>query len=180
VQGKNGLRGKEIDQREKSHEADHNRAQKRCIGEERNRARDDCRDKKNFLLVHRIFPVHAPRHHNWGGPHGRIGEIGDEIKYRMAFKSIAFSQSRCGLYPFRRGFHGVWPETKNPRHWDAGDYCCVPPKCCIQELFAPYRRAAGLTRRARHGCGCSSGVEHNLAKVGVEGSNPFARSKNSQ
>ena len=25
--------------------------------------------------------------------------------------------------------------------------------------------------------GCSSGVEHNLAKVGVEGSNPFARSK---
>ena len=28
-----------------------------------------------------------------------------------------------------------------------------------------------------HGCGCSSGVEHNLAKVGVEGSNPFARSK---
>jgi hypothetical protein len=26
--------------------------------------------------------------------------------------------------------------------------------------------------------GCSSGVEHNLAKVGVEGSNPFARSKN--
>src|ERR1700675_2530848 len=30
------------------------------------------------------------------------------------------------------------------------------------------------------GCGCSSGVEHNLAKVGVEGSNPFARSKMSQ
>jgi hypothetical protein len=26
------------------------------------------------------------------------------------------------------------------------------------------------------GCGCSSGVEHNLAKGGVEGSNPFARS----
>ena len=26
------------------------------------------------------------------------------------------------------------------------------------------------------GCGCSSGVEHDLAKVGVEGSNPFARS----
>ena len=28
-----------------------------------------------------------------------------------------------------------------------------------------------------HKCGCSSVVEHNLAKVGVEGSNPFARSK---
>ena len=43
-------------------------------------------------------------------------------------------------------------------------------------------RAAGL---AKHGeaqyhpaiaSGRSSGVEHNLAKVGVEGSNPFARS----
>src|SRR6516162_6229347 len=30
----------------------------------------------------------------------------------------------------------------------------------------------------RGGCGCSSGVEHNLAKVGVGGSNPLARSKN--
>ena len=30
----------------------------------------------------------------------------------------------------------------------------------------------------RHlGCGCSSVVEHDLAKVGVEGSSPFARSK---
>ena len=27
--------------------------------------------------------------------------------------------------------------------------------------------------------GCSSGVEHNLAKVGVVGSNPIARSKKS-
>src|SRR5438045_4746184 len=32
--------------------------------------------------------------------------------------------------------------------------------------------------RLPHGCGRSSGVEHDLAKVGVEGSNPFARSKN--
>ena len=31
--------------------------------------------------------------------------------------------------------------------------------------------------RPEFGCGCSSGVEHDLAKVGVEGSNPFARSK---
>src|SRR2546421_7954071 len=33
------------------------------------------------------------------------------------------------------------------------------------------------SRRNCLGCGCSSVVEHNLAKVGVEGSNPFARSK---
>jgi len=33
----------------------------------------------------------------------------------------------------------------------------------------------------RHlGCGCSSVVEHDLAKVGVEGSSPFARSRFSQ
>src|SRR5438034_8307179 len=30
--------------------------------------------------------------------------------------------------------------------------------------------------RPEFGRGCSSGVEHDLAKVGVEGSNPFARS----
>jgi hypothetical protein len=48
--------------------------------------------------------------------------------------------------------------------------------CCIRELFAPYsRKSSALLPSA--GCGCSSGVEHNLAKVGVEGSNPFARSK---
>ena len=32
-----------------------------------------------------------------------------------------------------------------------------------------------MTHRVR--CGCSSGVEHNLAKVGVGGSNPLARSR---
>jgi hypothetical protein len=32
--------------------------------------------------------------------------------------------------------------------------------------------------RSLIGRGRSSGVEHNLAKVGVEGSNPFARSNN--
>src|SRR6266404_1275415 len=59
---------------------------------------------------------------------------------------------------------------------------------------APMKRPAGWLQRLRpfgigarwsgrplarpdFGCGCSSGVEHDLAKVGVEGSNPFARSK---
>jgi hypothetical protein len=58
---------------------------------------------------------------------------------------------------------------------------------------APMKRRAGWLQRLRpfgigarwsgrplarpdFGCGCSSGVEHDLAKVGVEGSNPFARS----
>src|SRR3954465_4549321 len=36
-----------------------------------------------------------------------------------------------------------------------------------------------LTARVRRhlGCGCSSVVEHDLAKDGVEGSSPFARSR---
>ena len=61
------------------------------------------------------------------------------------------------------------------------------------EIFVARRRKQGVAigaelgdkrvrerRRRSAGCGCSSGVEHNLAKVGVEGSNPFARSKISQ
>ena len=35
---------------------------------------------------------------------------------------------------------------------------------------------SGLATAQAEERGCSSGVEHNLAKVGVEGSNPFARS----
>ena len=42
--------------------------------------------------------------------------------------------------------------------------------CAIRRLSR--RRKASTP----YGCGCSSGVEHDLAKVGVEGSNPFARS----
>src|SRR6266704_6660436 len=38
---------------------------------------------------------------------------------------------------------------------------------------------AAFAAYPRFGCGCSSGVEHNLAKVGVVGSNPIARSKKS-
>ena len=45
------------------------------------------------------------------------------------------------------------------------------------------RRGFGHIGAAAAPCrasGCSSGVEHNLAKVGVEGSNPFARSIENQ
>src|SRR3954454_7434754 len=63
----------------------------------------------------------------------------------------------------------------------------------LGELF--YRMAAvAFTARIWHssgrcwrlwspptpGCGCSSVVEHDLAKVGVEGSSPFARSRTSR
>ena len=48
----------------------------------------------------------------------------------------------------------------------------------LQRLEAFWHRKARYGLRAVYPkeCGCSSGVEHDLAKVGVEGSNPFARS----
>src|SRR5207245_1105992 len=48
----------------------------------------------------------------------------------------------------------------------------------IREGLLPSDAAFGIGR-VRRLRGCSSGVEHNLAKVGVEGSNPFARSRSS-
>lgn len=47
------------------------------------------------------------------------------------------------------------------------------PRC----RFAPCHPLGTPSIQRAIGCGCSSGVERNLAKVGVEGSNPFARSK---
>ncbi len=38
------------------------------------------------------------------------------------------------------------------------------------------RASPGSIRRSKRQSGRSSGVEHDLAKVGVEGSKPFARS----
>jgi hypothetical protein len=38
-------------------------------------------------------------------------------------------------------------------------------------------RVGGAPSLPLLGCGCSSVVEHDLAKVGVEGSSPFARSR---
>ena len=47
--------------------------------------------------------------------------------------------------------------------------------CKVLRLFA-IGTGSGGSAALPNGCGCSSGVEHDLAKVGVEGSNPFARS----
>ncbi len=50
---------------------------------------------------------------------------------------------------------------------------------CIPESIGSYTACLTETTSLAEktgASGCSSGVEHNLAKVGVEGSNPFARS----
>src|SRR6185312_1795400 len=46
--------------------------------------------------------------------------------------------------------------------------------CCNRSALRPYRR--GFRHTTGRASGCSSGVEHNLAKVGVERSNRFTRS----
>src|ERR1051326_7638286 len=69
------------------------------------------------------------------------------------------------------------------RHLHVSNTCFERPVTEVRTIFANRLQSersfgisgspAGLPEK---GCGCSSGVEHNLAKVGVEGSNPFARS----
>ena len=50
--------------------------------------------------------------------------------------------------------------------------------CCINgRIWHSSARCRRIDRRQPFGRGCSSVVEHDLAKVGVEGSSPFARSK---
>jgi hypothetical protein len=51
--------------------------------------------------------------------------------------------------------------------------------CLLLHSWAAFGIALPLPASDRRhlGCGCSSVVEHDLAKVGVEGSSPFARSR---
>src|SRR5215471_3905695 len=76
--------------------------------------------------------------------------------------------------------------TRNPDYtrradisFNDNDYLTATPSLPESVAFLLpiwHRRAGRQGANCRSGCGCSSGVEHNLAKVGVEGSNPFARS----
>jgi hypothetical protein len=52
--------------------------------------------------------------------------------------------------------------------------------CCIRRPLLAYDSRCRRSHATDTGCGCSSVVEHDLAKVGVEGSSPFARSNFSQ
>ena len=72
-----------------------------------------------------------------------------------------------GVYPIklRRGWHLKAPEFRVAKAISFGH---IGPRRADAKIFGAF---SGLE------CGCSSGVEHNLAKVRVEGSNPFARSK---
>ena len=65
--------------------------------------------------------------------------------------------------------------------WEAAARCQVPDILCESGLRRKHPHANSRASTAGRPCGRrqsgrSSGVEHNLAKVGVEGSNPFARS----
>src|SRR5215469_13924811 len=62
----------------------------------------------------------------------------------------------------------AWLETMGPDRPEG--------KAC-KRVVPRYHNVRSRGRLLRGRCGCSSGVEHNLAKVGVGGSNPLARSK---
>ena len=88
---------------------------------------------------------------------------------------VLFYHSSCRAKPAGPlGTHrrrARWPQDERTPDCDAA----APTESVAFRSPIWHRRAAGRGH-CRSGCGCSSGVEHNLAKVGVEGSNPFARS----
>ena len=105
--------------------------------------------------------------------HRRLDHVAVEPLDRLAF-GFAEAKGRHGAQFF---LHGRRVHMGGSR----GGHKPVPAKPCgIAAAHA--RRAPHLRRRALQArpasaqSGRSSGVEHNLAKVGVEGSNPFARS----
>ena len=78
-------------------------------------------------------------------------------------------RARFGVVSVR--FAAIVPETGlSAWHWTA---------CGLLHSRSAFGIGLPLTARVRRhlGCGCSSVVEHDLAKVGVEGSSPFARSR---
>ena len=81
----------------------------------------------------------------------------------------------CLLFRWRRASHrrvAMLDDAARADLWSPAD--SPRPGISRSRAFSRSRNPAnaGLWK-----CGCSSGVEHDLAKVGVEGSNPFARSK---
>ena len=68
----------------------------------------------------------------------------------------------------------AWPTRFGPAIWRDQKARHFP--VAIAALFSHIGPACGPKGRVS---GCSSGVEHNLAKVGVERSNRFTRSKSS-
>ena len=72
---------------------------------------------------------------------------------------------------------GVRPRTVIVRVSEDKPPGGAPDRLAFGRPFGHNVPSIASGRSLSHGCGCSSGVEHNLAKVGVEGSNPFARSK---
>ena len=134
-----------------------------------------------------------------------FGHIAKRAQGRsLVLASVAGPWRRCHELQLPR-LRGMLPPTLSPenavfaRLIRSGPACGRAPPAprrttsaalsAINGVFPPLLQSGqpfgyrnGLGGRDRdfgqfsNGCGCSSGVEHDLAKVGVEGSNPFARS----
>src|SRR5262249_22048416 len=84
----------------------------------------------------------------------------------------------AGMIPPRRGGSGgrpkAMPEAANVSPKSRHKAVAIPRG--MGHRSGPFGAPAGRLGSPQERCGCSSGVEHNLAKVGVVGSNPIARS----
>ena len=83
---------------------------------------------------------------------------------------LIFLQKQCNL-PTNSVLPHIIMKLFTKNLWRLVTFLNFP--CCNLDPNGSYSRSPTETLAAS---GCSSGVEHNLAKVRVEGSNPFARS----
>jgi hypothetical protein len=97
----------------------------------------------------------------------------------MAGESLRPIPGRPARFPVKHAETVVWRAYR----WFSGQFRLQLADQTARLLL--HSRAAfgialpvvGVTVASSFGRGCSSVVEHDLAKVGVEGSSPFARSK---
>jgi hypothetical protein len=104
-------------------------------------------------------------------PHGAIRSRGRRTD-RAGVPAIRWLLPRFGIVS--DGFEHFVNEISA----DGMSSNCVRPVAFAVRIW--HRSAVDGAHRRHLGCGCSSVVEHDLAKVGVEGSSPFARSRFSQ
>src|SRR5262249_30808478 len=118
-------------------------------------------------IIHRGFvPIVWPVSARWC----RGDERSSLVSYRLTLR-YANGKPRM-VFGFAARWRALFPKTAcNPR---SPRYTEVYPRCG--------RRTGTVTRELDASpdcvsrCGSSSGVEHHVANVGVEGSNPFSRS----
>ena len=118
---------------------------------------------------------------------GRCGELTATVGAPVR-EQARIASSNAGCRPQvpdisrRKPGNPVWPlfrTDSRPFIHEIGFSGCLQTVSGLLHSWSAFGIALPLTASDRRhlGCGCSSVVEHDLAKVGVEGSSPFARSR---